>query len=174
MTCHAGYLITLLRNAHNISLLWRHDDYDVIVWYSLPICSVNSPRRCVDQSRFPVLVLIQQKRLWSHPQGQNLTRCTATVDREQMTGISDFPVPERCHDWEVIRNAICRKQPNPLQWRHNERDGVSNHRCLDCLLNCLYVIMWFGTVGKNPSPTHSANVYFSEYLLSYCDGNLQG
>ena len=25
-----------------------------------------------------------------------------------------------------------------LQWRHNERDGVSNHRCLDCLLNRLF------------------------------------
>ena len=22
-----------------------------------------------------------------------------------------------------------------LQWRHNEHDGISNHRCLDCLLN---------------------------------------
>ena len=26
----------------------------------------------------------------------------------------------------------------PLLWRHNERDGVSNHRCLDCLLNRLF------------------------------------
>ena len=26
----------------------------------------------------------------------------------------------------------------PLQWRHNERDGVSNHRRLDCLLNRLF------------------------------------
>ena len=25
----------------------------------------------------------------------------------------------------------------PLRWRHNERDGVSNHRHLDCLLNRL-------------------------------------
>ena len=25
-----------------------------------------------------------------------------------------------------------------LQWRHNEHDGVSNHRCLDCLLNYLF------------------------------------
>ena len=25
-----------------------------------------------------------------------------------------------------------------LQWRHNERDGVSNHRCLDCILNRLF------------------------------------
>ena len=24
-----------------------------------------------------------------------------------------------------------------LQWRHNERDGVSNHRCPDCFLNRL-------------------------------------
>ena len=26
----------------------------------------------------------------------------------------------------------------PLQWRHNERYGVSNHRRLDYLLNCLF------------------------------------
>ena len=25
-----------------------------------------------------------------------------------------------------------------LQWRHNERDGVSNHRRLDCFLNSLF------------------------------------
>ena len=26
----------------------------------------------------------------------------------------------------------------PLQKRHNERDDVSNHQCLDCLLKCLF------------------------------------
>ena len=26
----------------------------------------------------------------------------------------------------------------PLQWRHNERDGVSNHQTHDCLLNRLF------------------------------------
>ena len=26
----------------------------------------------------------------------------------------------------------------PLQWRHNERDGVSNHQPYDCLLNRLF------------------------------------
>ena len=25
-----------------------------------------------------------------------------------------------------------------LRWRHNERDGISNHRCLDCLLYRLF------------------------------------
>ena len=29
-----------------------------------------------------------------------------------------------------------------LQWRHNERDGVSNHRRLDCLLNRLFRHRW--------------------------------
>ena len=28
--------------------------------------------------------------------------------------------------------------PTSLQWRHNGRDGVSNHRRLDCLLNRLF------------------------------------
>ena len=27
---------------------------------------------------------------------------------------------------------------SPLQWRHNERDGVSNHQPHHCLLNCLF------------------------------------
>ena len=34
----------------------------------------------------------------------------------------------------------------PLQWRHNERDGVLNHRRLHCLLNC-----WFRRRSKNTS-----------------------
>ena len=25
-----------------------------------------------------------------------------------------------------------------FEWRHNVHDSVSNHRCLDCLLNCLF------------------------------------
>ena len=31
-----------------------------------------------------------------------------------------------------------RRQAITLQWRHNERDGVLNHRRLDCLLNILF------------------------------------
>ena len=33
-----------------------------------------------------------------------------------------------------------------LQWRHNERDGVANHRRLHCLLNC-----WFRCRSKKTS-----------------------
>ena len=41
-------------------------------------------------------------------------------------------------------NSACRGFGS-LQWRHNERDGVSNHRRLDCLLNHLfaYCPLWF-------------------------------
>ena len=34
----------------------------------------------------------------------------------------------------------------PSQWRHNERNGVSNHRHLHCLLNC-----WFRRRSKKMS-----------------------
>ena len=30
----------------------------------------------------------------------------------------------------------------PLQWRHNESDGVSNYQSHDCLLNCLFRHKW--------------------------------
>ena len=31
-----------------------------------------------------------------------------------------------------------RRVESSLQWRHNGHNGVSNHRRLDCLLNCLF------------------------------------
>ena len=45
----------------------------------------------------------------------------------------------RCH---VETTLIC-FTPNlntssPLQWCHNECDGISNHRGLDCLFSCLF------------------------------------
>ena len=33
-----------------------------------------------------------------------------------------------CCDWSEF----------PLQWRHNESDGVSNHRCHECLLSSVF------------------------------------
>ena len=34
--------------------------------------------------------------------------------------------------------ACCPLSQSPLQWRHNEHDGVSNHQPCDCLLNRLF------------------------------------
>ena len=33
---------------------------------------------------------------------------------------------------------LCEEINIPLQWRHNGRNGVSNHQLHDCLLNRLY------------------------------------
>ena len=38
--------------------------------------------------------------------------------------------------WPMFSIASCNL--SSLQWRHNERGGVSNDRCLDCLLNRLF------------------------------------
>ena len=35
-------------------------------------------------------------------------------------------------------NTMAPGQPSSLHWRHKEHDGVSNHLCLDCLLNSLF------------------------------------
>ena len=43
------------------------------------------------------------------------------------------------HIWKdrlYVETAL-RLTGDPLQWRHNERYGVSNHRRHDCFLNCL-------------------------------------
>ena len=39
-----------------------------------------------------------------------------------------------------LRKVVCSRYSTdkPLQWRHNERDGVSNHRCLGYFLNRLF------------------------------------
>ena len=44
------------------------------------------------------------------------------------------------HSFEISINLVISLVSLPfkitsLQWRHNDRDGVSNHRCLDGLLN---------------------------------------
>ena len=50
----------------------------------------------------------------------------------------------RCGEWSIIRKAfpchnfIMMYIALSLDWRHNERVGVSNYRCPDCLLNRLF------------------------------------
>ena len=38
---------------------------------------------------------------------------------------------------DVNRCVVCEENTEILQWRHDERDGVSNHQPHDCLLNRL-------------------------------------
>ena len=45
-------------------------------------------------------------------------------------------VPARM--WPFVSFLWLRLDNLKLQWRHNERDGISNHQRLDCLLNRLF------------------------------------
>ena len=61
---------------------------------------------------------------------------------DRLISIMGFPILVRRHLYIESRSWI-KIQPNqnkvqPFQWRHNERDGVSNHRRLDALLNRLF------------------------------------
>ena len=47
-----------------------------------------------------------------------------------------------------------------LQWRHNGRGGVSNHQCLDCLLNHLY--------------RHRSKKTSKLRVIGLCEGNSPG
>ena len=44
----------------------------------------------------------------------------------------------RHNSWNVLRDWVVSYFPNSLQWRHTERNGVSNHQPHDCLLNRLF------------------------------------
>ena len=75
-----------------------------------------------------------------------------------------------------------------LQWRHNGRDGVSNHQPLDCLLNCLFRHRYKKTsklrvtglcAGNSPvtgefpaqkaSNAENVSIWWCHHVCLYCD-----
>ena len=71
---------------------------------------------------------------------------------------------ERYYKCVFYQNRWVTKRPLdkylPLQWRHNGRDGASNHQPHDCLLSCL-----FGCRSRKTSKLH---------ITGLCAGNSQG
>ena len=59
----------------------------------------------------------------------------------------------------LLIERLC-KIDNPLHWRHNELDGVSDNQPHDCLLTCL-----FGRRSKKTSKLRATGL---------CEGNLPG
>ena len=51
---------------------------------------------------------------------------------------------------QMLNSFLSHPKEKYLQWRHNERDGVSNHRHLNCLLNHLF--------GRRPKKTSKLRV----------------
>ena len=110
---------------------------------------------------------------WSHKYMYNVDYLT---EREVM--------PCRCNP--EILCKYCWKfviSPASLQWRQNERDGVSNHRHLDCLFNRLFrhsskkilrlrvTCLWAGNLpatGEFPTQRASNRKCF-HLMTSSCD-----
>ena len=70
-----------------------------------------------------------------------------------------FPTQGWSHgysDGSEVTLAHSRSIPT-LQWRHNEYDGVPNHRCLSCLLNRLF--------------THRSKKAWKLRVTGLCEGN---
>ena len=67
--------------------------------------------------------------------------CVAQLFRKKscatMTNVVAF-LSMVCKIMCMTTNALERLQHQTLQWRHNERDSVSNHQPRHCLLNCLF------------------------------------
>ena len=70
----------------------------------------------------------------------------------------------------------------PLQWRHNGRDGISNHQHRDCLLNCLFRRRWKKTsklrvtgLFEGNSPVHNGPVKpQSHRIVWFCNRTIVG
>ena len=131
--CLLAMVNAFLICCHNIRLMCSHSDF--ILWRhqmetfsaSLAICEGNSPvtgafpaQRPMTRSFDVFFDLCLNKRLGNQSWGWWLWRhCNDHFDRQ-----CSAPNPVMCSQ--------------TLQWRHNESDGVSNHRCLDGLLNRLF------------------------------------
>ena len=62
-----------------------------------------------------------------------------------------------CHCGLVTPNGVEQLDKKSLQWRHNERDGVSNHRRPDSLLNRLF--------------RRKSKKIFKIHVTGLCEGN---
>ena len=118
---------------------WRHqmETFSAL----LALCAgnspvpVNSPHK--GQWRGALMFSVDlrlNKRLSKQPWGWWFETPSWSLWRQCNVLMSYHTVSSHCY-WRLGsgRNFLL-----ALQWRHNERDGVSNHRGLDCLLNRLF------------------------------------
>ena len=65
----------------------------------------------------------------------HLDLCSKSVSSPISWNVYQGLVDSPCNgQWYVFHDT----KPSPFQWRYNGRDDVSNHQCLDCLLNHLF------------------------------------
>ena len=104
------------------------------------------------------------------------TTCNTTSDQNNgiMTALG-FQSQSYMTTMSVVLFRPGRSSRKTLQWRHIERDGVLNHRCIDCLLNRLFrrrskktsKLRVTGLYEGNPPPHSSAAKVTYVFYLSF-------
>ena len=98
--------------------------------YYWVIKASNQSRWCLLGSDFPCFV--HSSRQWHCP-------LCCPRDDKQVSIISEEICASRHPNSDVcFVGHLHHMEHFPLQWRYNERDGVSNHQMHDCLLNYLF------------------------------------
>ena len=99
---------------------------------------VPSISRCIH-------IVYRHKNVWEYQWSNFIYNCMSTflhyVHCKYALLDCSAPGGERCESLTRVdeigdRNPVAEEMS--LQWRYNERDGVSNHQPHDCLLNCLF------------------------------------
>ena len=75
---------------------------------------------------------------WRHGTCINTVAADDLTTQWPNTSATMASAPERLTDNQPQCTSSVSLKPISLLWRHNGRDGVSNHQPHDCLLNCLF------------------------------------
>ena len=118
---------------HRKAVIWREPSRDFdLGWHSLQCNSSQHGSRIYCHRRFSTMHSMVNKA--GRPSGHYWDCCSGALYLSQNTEVwkpADFIY--RC-----VSRWPCRQNSTVLQWRHNGRDGVSNHRRLDCFLIRLF------------------------------------
>ena len=118
----------------SVKYTWWHHDMDTTFpafMSEIPRSPVHSPQKGPVMWRFDCLTVVsfgkllkQWSSFWCFEPYQSSCEATLTKDLFILGGLCypSLPLKEPHYQHES------------LQWRHNGRDGVPNHRCVDCLL----------------------------------------
>ena len=129
---------------YNVRTVWFHYSAPTVTIISKHIVSPcrrlitwrNFPGQCTrrlhvdttDSWRSTFYIFVQSFRdqnMWAPIQVEFIT--PPYVRRLLPTGSANPPI-----------GFVCCNRTEPLEWRHNQRESVSNHLRLDCLFNCLF------------------------------------
>ena len=117
-------------NAENVSIRWRHHEASWL--WCVTRNKTSYLIRLLPDEYHPILLSCSS---WTTSSWWNII-CTHVIFAEYVEAIKLFAV-----FWFGLVSqwrSYVRHAHDTLQWRHNERGGVSNHQRIDCLRNRLF------------------------------------